>query len=103
MQFLSQVSKKGRRQEHAPVGGLLLLCIFVFRLLPVWEVPLHAKTLSSILGHTKASFTLDTYTHVTGDMQKRAAGIVGDFMEEIFGKELEPWQKDEKTEREAFT
>ena len=27
-----------------------------------------AKTLSGILGHTKASFTLDTYTHVTGDM-----------------------------------
>lgn len=62
-----------------------------------------AKTLSSILGHTKASFTLDTYTHVTGDMQKRAAGIVGDFMEEIFGKELEPWRKGEKTEREAST
>ena len=29
-----------------------------------------AKTLSGILGHTNASFTLDTYTHVTGDMQK---------------------------------
>ena len=29
-----------------------------------------AKTLSGILGHTKASFTLDTYTHTTGDMQK---------------------------------
>ena len=28
-----------------------------------------AKTLSGILGHTNASFTLDTYTHVTGDMQ----------------------------------
>ena len=27
-----------------------------------------AKTLSSILGHTNASFTLDTYTHVTSDM-----------------------------------
>lgn len=29
-----------------------------------------AKTLSGILGHTNASFTLDTYTHVTGEMQK---------------------------------
>ena len=29
-----------------------------------------AKTLSGILGHTNASFTLDTYTHVTSDMQK---------------------------------
>lgn len=42
-----------------------------------------AKTLSGILGHTKASFTLDTYTHVTGDMQKRASEIVGGFMENI--------------------
>ena len=31
-----------------------------------------AKTLSGILGHTNASFTLDTYTHVTPDMQKAA-------------------------------
>ena len=44
-----------------------------------------AKTLSGILGHTNASFTLDTYTHVTTDMQKNAANIVGDFMEELMG------------------
>lgn len=42
-----------------------------------------AKTLSGILGHAQASFTLDTYTHVTGDMQKRASEIVGGFMEHI--------------------
>lgn len=42
-----------------------------------------AKTLSGILGHTKASFTLDTYTHVTGDMHQRAAEIVGGFMSDI--------------------
>ncbi|MGM9603577.1 MAG: tyrosine-type recombinase/integrase [Faecousia sp.] len=42
-----------------------------------------AKTLSGILGHTKASFTLDTYTHVTGDMHQRAAEIVGGFMGDI--------------------
>ena len=44
-----------------------------------------AKTLSGILGHTNASFTLDTYTHVTTDMQKSAAKIVGNFMDEIIG------------------
>ena len=55
-----------------------------------------AKTLSGILGHTNASFTLDTYTHVTSDMQKQACGIVGGFMEDIFGKELKPWQESEK-------
>jgi integrase len=59
-----------------------------------------AKTLSGILGHTNASFTLDTYTHVTSDMQKSASGIVGGFMEDIFGKELKPWQENEKTETE---
>ena len=49
-----------------------------------------AKTLSGILGHTNASFTLDTYTHVTTDMQKRASDIVGNFMNDIFGEELKP-------------
>ena len=44
-----------------------------------------AKTLSGILGHTNASFTLDTYTHVTTDMQKSAAKIVGNFMDKIIG------------------
>ena len=51
-----------------------------------------AKTLSGILGHTKASFTLDTYTHTTGDMQKRAAEIVGGFLTDYLGEEMKPWQ-----------
>lgn len=42
-----------------------------------------AKTLSRILGHTNASFTLDTYTHVTTDMQDKAAEIVGGFMSDF--------------------
>ena len=58
------------------------------------------KTLSGILGHTNASFTLDTYTHVTGDMQKQAANIVGDFMADILGEEWKPWQESERTARE---
>ena len=36
-----------------------------------------AKTLSGILGHTKASFTLDTYAHVTTAAQKEAAKAMG--------------------------
>lgn len=58
------------------------------------------KTLSGILGHTRAIFTLDTYTHTTGDMQKRAAEIVDEFLTDIFGEELKPWQENEKTEKE---
>ncbi|MBQ2766017.1 MAG: site-specific integrase [Clostridia bacterium] len=42
-----------------------------------------AKTLSGILGHTNASFTLDTYTHVTADMQKNASDVVSNMMKNI--------------------
>ena len=42
-----------------------------------------AKTLSGILGHTNASFTLDTYTHMTTDMHHKAASVVGGFLDEI--------------------
>ena len=38
------------------------------------------KTLSSMLGHYSAGFTLDTYAHVTTSMQKQAANAVGSFL-----------------------
>ena len=55
------------------------------------------KTLSGILGHTRTAFTLDTYAHTTGDMQKRAAEIVSEFLTDIFGEELKPWEESAKT------
>lgn len=58
------------------------------------------KTLSGILGHTRAAFTLDTYTHTTGDMQKRAAEIVGEFLTDIFGEELRPWEESARAAKE---
>lgn len=54
------------------------------------------KTLSGILGHSRAAFTLDTYTHTTGDMQKRAAEIVETFLTDIFGEELRSWEESAK-------
>ncbi len=54
-----------------------------------------AKTLSGILGHTKASFTVDTYTHTTTDMHKKAAEIVGGFLTDYLGEEMAPWQSAE--------
>ena len=51
-----------------------------------------AKTLSTILGHTDASFTLDCYTHFTTDMQRDAAALIGGIAEDILGKDLMPWQ-----------
>ena len=38
------------------------------------------KTVSSILGHYSAGFTLDTYAHVTGEMHKEAADRMGSFI-----------------------
>ena len=54
-----------------------------------------AKTLSGILGHTKASFTVDTYTHTTTDMHRKAAEIVGGFLTDYLGEEMAPWQSAE--------
>lgn len=36
--------------------------------------------MSNILGHYSAGFTLDTYTHVTNEMQREAAQRMGSFM-----------------------
>ena len=58
------------------------------------------KTLSGILGHARAAFTLDTYTHTTGDMQRRAAEIVGEFLTDVFGEELRSWEENGKMEKE---
>ena len=58
------------------------------------------KTLSGILGHTRSAFTLDTYTHTTGDMQRRAAEIVETFLTDIFGEELRPWEESARAVRE---
>ena len=42
-----------------------------------------AKTLSTILGHTKPSFTLDNYTHMTGDMQQKAADLMDGLLDDL--------------------
>ena len=38
------------------------------------------KTLSSMLGHYSAGFTLDTYAHVTTDAQLKAAQTMGSIL-----------------------
>ena len=40
------------------------------------------------------------YTHVTTDMQRQASGIVGNFITDMFGEELKPWQSEENQETE---
>jgi hypothetical protein len=46
------------------------------------------KTLSRILGHSRPSFTLDRYTHVTINMLIRAADIVKEIFDDIRWEEL---------------
>ena len=41
------------------------------------------KTVSSMLGHYDAGFTLRTYTHATRQMQEQAAEKRGNFMERV--------------------
>ena len=61
------------------------------------------KTVSGMLGHFSAGFTLDTYAHVTGDMQRQAAQVMDTFMTDIFGKELTPWQSGKSPAAAAST
>ena len=41
------------------------------------------KTVSSMLGHYDAGFTLRTYTHATRQMQQKAAEKMGSFTAQI--------------------
>ena len=51
------------------------------------------KTLSSMLGHYSAGFTLDTYTHVTDQMQKAAAQRIQGVMDAALpGEQPDPPQ-----------
>ena len=43
----------------------------------------NVKALSHNLGHYSAGFTLDTYTHVTAQMQADAAEKIGGFMAKL--------------------
>ena len=42
------------------------------------------KTVSSMLGHYDAGFTLRTYTHATRQMQEQAAEKMGSFMDKVY-------------------
>ena len=67
--------KKAGIAENIPFHGLR----HTFATLAIQQ-GIDAKTVSSILGHYSAGFTLDTYTHVTNEMQKDAAKRMGSFM-----------------------
>ena len=55
------------------------------------------KTVSSMLGHYDAGFTLRTYTHATRWKQDEAAQTMGSFMAQVMQAEKEPKNAGEKT------
>lgn len=61
------------------------------------------KTLSNILGHSKASFSLERYGHVTADMQKGAAKTMGHFFNELIGEEVKQWRITEDNPQNSKT
>ena len=58
--------------------------IFPVRMAPfhhaAYRAAIFHKTVSSMLGHYSAGFTLDTYAHVTTDAQLKAAQTMGNIL-----------------------
>ncbi|WP_322175697.1 hypothetical protein [Acutalibacter caecimuris] len=55
----------------------------LFRYAVQLEMVIDAKTVSSMLGHYDAGFTLRTYTHATRQKQEQAAEKMGNFMDKV--------------------
>ena len=67
--------KKAGITENIPFHGLR----HTFATLAIQQ-GVDVKTVSGILGHYSAGFTLDTYAHVTQEMRKDAADRMGEFI-----------------------
>ena len=67
--------KKAGITENLPFHGLR----HTFATLAIQQ-GVDVKTVSNILGHYSAGFTLNTYTHVSGEIQKDAAQRLGSFI-----------------------
>lgn len=67
--------KKAGIAENIPFHGLR----HTFATLAIQQ-GVDIKTVSGILGHYSAGFTLDTYAHVTQEMRKDAADRMGEFI-----------------------
>ncbi len=93
------LNKKGYGVNHS-LGGNYTILYSVFRLhegSPIFRLHelrhtfatlalqngVDVKTVSSMLGHYDAGFTLRTYTHATRQMQDDAAEKMGSFMAQV--------------------
>ena len=59
---------------------LAVIFILVLFIITVSIIMLDIKTVSGMLGHFSAGFTLDTYAHVTTTAQKEAAQTMGNIL-----------------------
>ena len=79
-----------KNRDHlliAPAFLFSLFCLldrghFTFATLAL-QNGVDVKTVSSMLGHYDAGFTLRTYTHATQQMQNQAAETMGNFMAKV--------------------
>ena len=60
------------------------------------------KTVSSILGHYSAGFTLDTYTHATEEMQQDAAQRMGSFIAQQAEEKFRKRKRKYRVQRRYF-
>ena len=96
--------KLSKSAKGALLYMLVVLSIFAVLETVVCSLPSYfdesnTEAYTGTLSHVE-KYTTWHNTHVTSDMQTQACGIVGGFMEDIFGKELKPWQESEKPETE---
>lgn len=69
-QLINKLYTDGRSRGRTKKGTLSL------------EQGIDIKTVSHMLGHTDAGFTMNTYMHVTDDMQQSAANTIGSLLDE---------------------
>ena len=72
-------------KQHHPIilDGAVILFLCQFRSQPdtiALQNGVDIKTVSGMLGHFSAGFTLDTYAHVTTSAQKEAAQAMGNIL-----------------------
>ena len=66
------------KPEFTPVSPYYAIRAYVRHTGPANGVDI--KTVSGMLGHHSAGFTLDTYTHVTTSAKKEAANTMGSIL-----------------------
>ena len=68
-----------RSKAVPPEAGASMTCVNTFATMAL-QNGVDVKTVSSMLGHYSAGFTLDTYAHVTTDAQLKAAQTMGNIL-----------------------